>query len=254
MRVTDALIIAAGRGSRFGTATNGRPKPMLSIAGIPLIARTILSARKAGIDRFAVITGYRRKVLETYISRQFPETDCIYNEQWRLPNGHSVLRGKGRIRGPFVLLMADHLFEPGILERLLASPLKPGKCRLAVDYRPDTIPDLADATKVETRNGLIRNIGKTIRNYNAVDTGCFLCSEAIFTALEAAISRGEGSLSDGIRVLARSGLMEAVDTEGLFWRDIDDEAALKEAEGQLKKVSSSEFRVWSQGQDIPPRR
>jgi len=239
MRPYDALIIAAGRGSRFGGATSARPKPMLEAAGIPLISRAIRSARAAGIDGITVVTGYRARMLEVFLHREFPDAACLYNEQWRRPNGHSVLRAKGRIRSPFVLMMADHLFDPGILERLVALPLSSGRCRLAVDFHPEKIPDLADATKVEVLNGHIRNIGKLIENYNAVDTGLFFCSEAIFQALEAAIHQGESSLSDGIRRLARSGHMEAVDAGGLFWRDIDDLTALKEAEEILTQFPVS---------------
>jgi choline kinase len=105
---------------------------------------------------------------------------------------------------------------------------------LAVDFHPENVLDLPDATKVEAKDGWVVNIGKALEKYNGVDTGIFLCSHGIFQALEAAVSDGNENLSDGIRELARRRRMEAVDIDELFWQDVDDEAALREAERRLQ--------------------
>jgi choline kinase len=132
--------------------------------------------------------------------------------------------------------MADHLFEAQILKNLLSTPLPSGHCRLAVDSHPEKIFDLADATKVAVQDGRVMDIGKGIKNYNAIDTGIFLCSRGIFDALETAISRGQESLSDGIRNLARQERMEAMDIGDHFWQDIDDETSRLEVEKRLLQV------------------
>lgn len=238
MEIFQALIIAAGRGRRFGAATDSHPKPLIEVAGVPLLCRTLQTARKAGIDHFTVVTGYRGEVLEEFLRQEISpgiEIQCLRNEAWERPNGLSVLRAKGYVSGPFVLLMADHLFAAQILKALFATPLSLGHCRLAVDFHPERIPDLADATKVIVKDGRVMDIGKEIKNYNAIDTGIFLCTQAIFDALETAISQKKESLSDGIRELARRGRMEAMDIGDLFWQDIDDEASRLEAEKRLLK-------------------
>ena len=237
-KIHHALIIAAGRGVRFGAATDSRPKPLIEVAGVPLLRRTLQTAWRAGIDHFAVVTGYRGEVLEDFLRQEISpgiEIQCLRNEEWERPNGLSVLRARGHVPGPFVLLMADHLFEAQILKKLFASPLPPGHCRLAVDFHPERIIDLADATKVGIKDGRVMDIGKEIKNYNAIDTGIFLCTQGIFDALETAISQKKESLSDGIRELARQGRMEAMDIGDLFWQDIDDEASRLEAEKRLLK-------------------
>lgn len=238
MNIRQALIIAAGRGVRFGTATHGRPKPLIEVAGVPMLRRTLLTAQKAAIDHFTVVTGYHGQVLEDFLRREVRppiEIQCLRNENWQRPNGLSVLRAKGHLRGPFVLLMADHLFAAHILNLLFATPLPPGHCRLAVDFHPGRVFDLADATKVVVKDGRVTGIGKEIKNYSGVDTGIFLCSEGIFDALETSIFKGRESLSDGIRELARQGRMEAMDMGDLFWLDIDDEASRLEAEKRLSE-------------------
>jgi choline kinase len=237
--IRHAVIIAAGMGMRFGNATRFRPKPLLQVAGVPLIRRTLLTARTAGLDHFTVVTGYCAHVLEEFLDQESSDDlhiRCIHNEKWRRPNGLSVLRAKGEVPEPFVLLMSDHLFDPEILKRLLETRLSDGHCRLAVDFHPENVLDLPDATKVEVKDGWVVNIGKEIKRYNGIDTGIFLCSHEIFAALEAAVSKGNESLSDGIRELAHRQRMEATDIGEIFWQDIDDEAALLEGERRLEQL------------------
>ena len=239
MNIRQALIIAAGRGARFGVVTDSHPKPLIEVAGAPLLCRTLLTAHRAGIDDFVVVTGYLGEVVENFLRRETPpgiRVQCLRNEKWERPNGLSVLRGKGYLRGPFVLLMVDHLFEAQILKNLLSTPLPSGHCRLAVDFHPEKIFDLADATKVTVQDRRVMDIGKGIKNYNAIDTGIFLCSPGIFEALETALSRGQESLSDGIRELARQERMEAMDVGDLFWQDVDDETSRLEVEKRLLQV------------------
>ncbi len=237
--VKHALIIAAGRGSRFNADTTHRPKPLIELNGTPLILHVLRSAGSAGISRFTIITGYLGDVLEDYLGREAPAgmtVRCIRNNEWDRPNGISVFKAKGHMPHAFALLMSDHLFEPRILRELASVPLKDGFCRLAVDFNIRGVPDLEDATKVMTANGRVLDIGKKIDKYNCVDTGVFLCTEGIFTALEASISRGAESLSDGVRQLALEGKMEARDIGGLFWRDVDDEAGLLDAKAAMKNM------------------
>lgn len=230
--VRHALILAAGRGSRFESDTADRPKPLIEFRGVPLILHVIRSAGLAGINNITVITGYLGGVLEECLARRVPaeiKVRCIENREWERPNGISVLKAKGFMPGRFALLMSDHFFDPRILRKLVSVPLQDGFCRLAVDFNPSGVPVLEDATKVLAINGKVLDIGKKIDRYNGIDTGLFLCSDGIFSALEASVFKGrEGGLSDGIRELARQGKAESMDIGGLFWRDVDDEAGLLE--------------------------
>jgi CDP-L-myo-inositol myo-inositolphosphotransferase len=79
----------------------------------------------------------------------------------------------------------------------------------------------------------ILDTGKDIKKYNAYDTGIFLCSPTIFNAIEESLSNGNTSLTGGVRVLAKKGKAKALDIKDDFWIDVDDEKALKKAEGKL---------------------
>jgi choline kinase len=117
------------------------------------------------------MTGYEAMGIEEFLNVEIPpdiRVRCLRNDQWQRPNGLSVLQAKGHLRGSFALLMADHLFDARILKNLLAILPLPGHCRLAVDFHPEKISDLADATKVAVKDGRVTDIGKGIQNYNVL--------------------------------------------------------------------------------------
>lgn len=71
-----AIILAAGRGARMGQLTSILPKPLTLYYGETLLARAVRHLRLAGIDRIAVVTGYRQEHLASY------GTDHFHNPDW----------------------------------------------------------------------------------------------------------------------------------------------------------------------------
>ena len=81
--------------------------------------------------------------------------------------------------------------------------------------------------------GFIRDIGKTIPDYDAVDCGAFLATSELAQAIAAAIADGKaGSLSEGMQRLADAGRAATMEIDGAWWLDVDDPHihALAEAE------------------------
>jgi UDP-N-acetylglucosamine diphosphorylase / glucose-1-phosphate thymidylyltransferase / UDP-N-acetylgalactosamine diphosphorylase / glucosamine-1-phosphate N-acetyltransferase / galactosamine-1-phosphate N-acetyltransferase len=64
MTIETAVLLAAGRGTRLGTLTDAIPKPLLEVGGRPIIVRIVEGLIRAGIRRFAVVTGYRAEQIE----------------------------------------------------------------------------------------------------------------------------------------------------------------------------------------------
>ena len=231
------LIIAAGKGSRL--RLRGDSKPLIPILGVPLIERVIRSAREAGADDFYVVTGYHEEGIRTFLRRLTDRTGIritpIVNGDWEKENGLSVLKARHHLSDPFLLLMADHLFEPSIAREMLELPLAEGEISLAVDRDiRNPLVDMGDVTRVKTEEGKINNIGKGLTDFNGFDTGIFVSTSAIFGTLErCAEESGDTSLSGAVRVLAIKGRAKAVDTNGHFWIDVDDPAAVRRAEDKL---------------------
>ena len=231
------LIIAAGKGHRL--RSKGDSKPLVPLFGIPLIERVIRCALKAGADDFFVVTGYQGEGVRVFLDRLAERLGIgitpIVNEDWEKENGLSVLKARDFLSEPFLLLMADHLFDPSIVRKLAELPLADGGITLGVDgNRSNPLVDLEDVTRVKTEGGKIRDIGKNLKEYNGFDTGLFVCTPAIFDALERCEEEtGDTSLSAAVRKLASNGKANVIDINGQFWIDVDDPDAFRRAENAL---------------------
>ena len=238
------LIIAAGKGSRL--QQRGDSKPLIPILGIPLIERVIRAAMEAGADEFYVVIGYQgervRDFLERLAERLAIRITPLVNEDWDKENGLSVLKARDVLHEPFLLLMADHLFDPDLVRPLTTLTLGDGEIALGVDGNTrNPLIDMEDVTRVRVEDDgpmeskKIHDIGKGLADFNGFDTGIFLCSPAIFKALEQSKEKdGDTTLSGAVRILAAEGRARAILMDG-FWIDVDDPAAFQKAEQALLK-------------------
>ena len=190
------LIIAAGRGSRLSTRADS--KPLTPLLGLSLIERVILTAASTGLTDFTVVTGYNgetvRQSLDRLSQARRLEIAHIINEEWEKGNGLSVLKAKDLLHENFILLMADHIFDPSILLTLTNETIADDELILAVDYdiEKNKLVDPEDVTRVFVLDDRILDIGKNMEKYNSYDTGIFLCS-ALFGQTEGRCINGNFS-------------------------------------------------------------
>jgi choline kinase len=232
-KVNQCLILAAGNGTRLRPVSAGLPKPLVPFRGKPILEHVILRAHEAGIENFVIVVGYRSDLIRRWFDSRWVgnvSVTLMENPDYHKNNGISALKAKGEIHENFLLLMADHIFEPETAKALLREPLAPGEVILAVDPKIDRIYDLDDATKVRRDGDRIEEIGKEIANYDALDTGMFLCSPVLFDKLEWASRDGNCSLSDGMGQLARERNLRAFEIDEAYWQDLDTPEALTHAE------------------------
>jgi CDP-L-myo-inositol myo-inositolphosphotransferase len=140
--------------------------------------------------------------------------------------------------------MSDHIFSSDTFMKLGAAPIQSDEIILAIDSdtQLNKLVDMDDVTKVLVDNNKIIDIGKNVKKFNAFDIGMFLCTPAIFSAIESSITaHNDSSLSGGVKVLAKHGKARGFDMSGDFWIDVDDNKTLKKANKyllqQLKKRS-----------------
>jgi 1L-myo-inositol 1-phosphate cytidylyltransferase len=198
----------------------------------------ISRARQAGVDEFLIVSGYRgdelRQALDGFSAREKIRITHVLNEEWNRGNGVSVFKAKSYLDEPFLLTMCDHLVDPDILRSLMAALLEPDTVTLAVDFNIDnSLNDPEDVTRVKCVDGRIERIGKVIRDFNAFDTGVFLCNPVMFAALEESQANGDDSISGAMNVLARWGKARVFDIEDRLWVDVDDPVAFGKAESLL---------------------
>jgi len=240
------VILAAGLGSRLSPRTK-TPKPLTRVLGLTLAERVVCTLLDAGIRRFLVTLGHEgERVMANFsdIARRRGVTiDFVEAEGWERGNGASALAAKGRTgEAPFFLVMIDHLFDPAIARVLANDPPAQGEMRLAVDRDKDAIFDLDDVTRVKIDDGCIKEIDKTLDDWDASDTGVMLCTPGLFEGLERAAASNKHGLSDGLRELAGEGRARTVDVTGMPWLDVDTPEALREAERRLMRDQGRKTR------------
>ncbi|MGC6418429.1 MAG: NTP transferase domain-containing protein [Bradymonadia bacterium] len=224
--IDQAVILAAGKGTRIRRGGQTLPKPLVRVGGLTLIKRAILTAKREGVRKFVVVVGCDGHLVRAAVENDAELTDLeiifVENELYELSNGVSVLKARPYVDGEFFLLMSDHIVDPAIYRTLQKTPAKDGLV-LAVDHKLNTIFDMDDATKVQTgQDGEIANIGKEIEQFNAVDTGVFRCSQNLFVELDAHYqAHGDASLSNGVQQLAGKGAAMTADVGPAWWQDVD---------------------------------
>ena len=122
-KVNQCLILAAGNGTRIRPVSAGLPKPLVDFRGKPILEHVIRRAHQAGIERFVIVVGYRSDLIRSWFDSRWLGVSVTFveNPDYHKANGISALKAKDEIHENFLLLMADHIFEPETARVLLQS-------------------------------------------------------------------------------------------------------------------------------------
>ena len=245
-KTSEAVIIAAGQGTRIAENITVSHKCLVPILGKPLIGYIVQNLIDSGIQKVHIVTGYDGLTLQSSIKTlRFPVgLDFIQNDRWEDGNGTSVLSAQRVVDSEyFILTMADHWFSKEITQ-IINEPKFAFPNILAVDSWMDQINDIDDATKVQMGDhNRILDIDKKLKKYNAIDCGIFRFKSAdIFSSLEKSIQSKEFSLSGGVRQLIQNEKMFYVDMKGNPWQDVDTWSDLQKT---IEKINSHKERSHS---------
>ena len=121
-RISTALLLAAGTGSRLRPLTLDAPKCLTEVSGEPILARLLDNLRVQGIKRMVVVTGYLdhcvRELLEENAADM--QLDYVFNPVYKKTNNiYSLWLAKKAIEEPFVLIESDLVCEASLLEPML---------------------------------------------------------------------------------------------------------------------------------------
>ena len=108
------------------------------------------------------MVGYESERMVEQVKQLIPSglsASFIENRDWQKQNGISLLAAAGHVSKPFLLTMSDHLFDNAVVDRLLDS-FDSDFLNIGVDQKLDSIFDLDDAMKVQTRGNRVIDIGK----------------------------------------------------------------------------------------------
>lgn len=235
-RITTALLLAAGTGSRLYPVTRNSPKCLTLVNEKSILERLVINLKQQGFKRLVIVTGY----LENYI-REFLGTksgnmtiEYIYSPLYKTTNNiYSLWMARERINEPFVLFESDLVFDASLLDNMIFPD------RIAVaqmqPWMNGTTVTINKSQQIKSfQNGTAGHLDKN--NYKTVNIYSFSLSSwhAIVERLNQYISAGkvnfyyetifaemveEGNLS-----------LQAVSFDRKPWYEIDTIMDLAEAE------------------------
>lgn len=148
-----AIIMAAGKGSRLGSLTAGNPKSFVEIKGKKLIEYNLGLLQRYGVDEIIIVTGYRCEAFEE-LTRGMRNVRLMYNPFYEMVNVlGSFYMGMEALHDDFIYLHADTLCEPVIFEKLMRLQ---ADVVLPVEYKKCD----EEAMKVRSKDGKIVEITK----------------------------------------------------------------------------------------------
>lgn len=118
-----AVILAAGKGSRISSVTQGTPKSLLPFGDTTLIGHSLKLFKEAGIDDVIVVTGYKRQDIRNYVDDIWHKpVTYAYNpfyEQTNVLYSFSLAIPLVEKNEDIIFLHADTVFSQEILQRVI---------------------------------------------------------------------------------------------------------------------------------------
>jgi choline kinase len=235
--VRGAVILSAGRGRRLLPLTETLPKCLLPVGGRSVIEWQLGALGTCNIPRATVVVGFgAEKVREVVAAhRPLPQVRTLFNPRFdTADNLISCWMARGAMRGDFLLLNGDTLFEPEVPRRLLAS--EPWPVTVAV-VRKRVYDE--DDMKVHCEGASLRQIGKGLAPHQTDGEsigmllfrgeGPRLFREALERAAASPLAPTQWYLSV-INDMAGEGLVRTLSVDGLEWTEIDYLRDLEKAE------------------------
>ena len=211
--ITEALILAAGKGTRMWPLTEDTPKPLLPLCGNTIIEQQIIVLEKVGVKKINVLIGHRMKEISDLLGdgKKYGVKINYIVQSEQKGTGHAVSLAEEHIKETFFCLNGDTIIDEKNLE-LLA--IKENQMAMMVT----TVDDGEKFGVVKSNNGILETIiEKGVSGKSSINAGIYLFNDNIFKSLKTIKKsiRGELELTDAL-VLNE---IHTIEYQG-FWKDI----------------------------------
>ena len=211
--ITEALILAAGKGTRMWPLTDNMPKPLLPLCGISIIEQQIAALKKVGVKNINILIGHRMKEISDLLGngKKYGAKINYIVQSEQKGTGHAVSLAEKHVNDSFFCLNGDTLIDEKNL-KLLSK--KDNKMAMMVT----TVDDGSNYGVIKSENGILSSIvEKGIGGKSSINAGIYLFNKKIFTSLKSIKKsiRGELELTDALL----SNKIYTIEYEG-FWKDI----------------------------------
>lgn len=193
-----AVILAAGKGTRLRPLTETIPKPMLPLGGKPLLAHT-LEALPKEVDEAIIVVNYLAEKITEHFGNRYGRLKLTYVTQGEKKGTGAALRyARPHLKpGHFLLLNSDDLYAPGDLAKV-AMP------HASILVTESKNPERFGVCVLDSSGNLDRIIEKPKEPpCNLVTVGAYVLPHDIFDEPEIFMPNGEMILAEQVGALAK---------------------------------------------------
>ncbi|WP_411963441.1 UTP--glucose-1-phosphate uridylyltransferase AglF [Haloferax sp. YSMS24] len=235
-----AVVLAAGKGTRLRPLTEDKPKGMVEVDGKPLLTHCFDQLVELGAEKLVVVVGYKKEVIIQHYDDEYRGVPITYTHQ-REQKGlaHALLTVEDHIDEDFMLMLGDNIFDANLGDVVKRQREDRADAAFLVEE-----VDWDEASRygvcVTNDYGEITEVIEKPEEppSNLVMTGFYTFTPAIFHAchLVQPSNRDEYEISEAIDLLIRSGrTIDAIRLDG--WRlDIGYPEDRDEAERRLQNA------------------
>lgn len=121
-RITTALLLAAGTGSRLLPLTKKSPKCLTLVNETSILERLIKSLNQNGFKRLVVVTGHLEECIRNYLATRAGNLtiEYVFSPLYKTTNNiYSLWMARKTIHEPFLLIESDLVFDPSLLTEMV---------------------------------------------------------------------------------------------------------------------------------------
>lgn len=225
-----AVILAAGEGRRMRPLTEKLPKPLIEVAGKPII-EYVIDALPPEIDEVIIVVGYKADMIMAQLGESYQGRAIRYVHQW-MPAGtaHALSMARPFLNGKFLFMNADDIHAPQALADAIAHPLAIVVSQYDEPQKMGVVELKADGTlaAIEEKPEQPKS--------NLVSTGTMVLDERIFSYPSERHSNGEYYMTDPFSAMAKEYPVKVVEQE--LWIPVGCPEDIPKAEEILKNRKS----------------
>ncbi len=231
-----AVILAAGEGKRMRPLTLELPKPLVLVAGRPILEH-IIDALPEGVDEIILVVGYKAEMIREYFGESYKGRRIRYAHQW-MPAGtaHALSMTEPLLHDDrFILMNADDLHGTRALREALSHPL-------SILVAEHTEPSKFGVVEVGANNTLRTIVEKPAAPpSNLISTGAMVLDKRIFTYEAARHESGEYYMTYPLNLFAKDHPIRVVTQD--FWIPVGSPEDIAVAEARLAGAVSGAPQV-----------
>lgn len=225
-----ALLLAAGMGTRLKEMTTELPKSLLPLTDRPILAHIFEAFENVpAITKVTVVTGFERNQIVSFLDQLDTRLDIeeVWNPDFKKGNFYSVETAIQNVSAPFFITNADHVFPSGLLRKTFQNPIG---VSAVCDFDRKLTPDCMKVLYVDDRgHKKITNIHKKLETFNAGYIGMTVVAADGFDLYMNAFAKVKSKNEDNAyaeQVLQELALdpktsPRIIDASGFGWLEVD---------------------------------